>query len=482
MSTPVVSISRETVPGSAGSVRALGALLRWGLILLLALAPLPMAAVYPWAWSLLALASGAVLLTAAARAIAARDPDLGLSQLRLPMALGLVVVLWIGFQQVPDAIHDWYSALWSEAAQGLGAPIRRSISLDRERSLGHLLRLLCYAGVFLSAWSAARSTAGATGLLRAIGFIGVAYAAYGLVVYFAGNRYLLWYPKWAYQYDLTGTFVNRNSFATFLGLCLTAELGLLAQTLLLRVDGRSPWTLMQSSIEAMFYYGAPLILGLVAIVWALLLTHSRGGVFATVAGSAALVAAVMAAPSLREPGRWPIAALAGCGALAMLVLAGSGLLGRVVDSASELGGRTLIYAGTLDAIADHPVLGTGLGSFERVFPPYQPQSETHLIEFAHNDYLQNMLELGIPAAAVFYAMLALLVGSTARGVFRRRRNAIFPCVGLGASVLAMAHSSVDFSMQMPAVSVTYAALLGMAVAQSEGSRKADHPASGMGTE
>jgi hypothetical protein len=52
------------------------------------------------------------------------------------------------------------------------------------------------------------------------------------------------------------------------------------------------------------------------------------------------------------------------------------------------------------------------------------------------------------------------------GVFQRRRDGIYPAIAVAATVLVGVHAVVDFSLQIPAVAVTYAAILGMGVAQS----------------
>ena len=80
--------------------------------------------------------------------------------------------------------------------------------------------------------------------------------------------------------------------------------------------------------------------------------------------------------------------------------------------------------------------------------------------------MESALELGIPAAIA----LILAVGTTAFycliGIRRRRRDVIYPAVGLAATVLVAVHSLVDFSLQIPAVAVTYSLLMGVACAQS----------------
>lgn len=113
-----------------------------------------------------------------------------------------------------------------------------------------------------------------------------------------------------------------------------------------------------------------------------------------------------------------------------------------------------------------PWLGTGLGSFSSVFPAYRTEAMPGRIDLAHDDYLENLLELGIPAAIALFAAVFVLFLGCVRGVRRRRRDAIFACVGVGATVLVAVHASVDFSLQNPAVTTAYCLLLGAAVAQS----------------
>ncbi|HMK68832.1 MAG TPA: O-antigen ligase family protein, partial [Stellaceae bacterium] len=447
-------------------------LLRGVLILVLLLVPLPLASVNATAWSSLALASGLLLLLAFAVELGDPAPREQLAALLLPAIPAAVVALWIVLQQFPAPFPDWNTTIWSWTAHALGTPVETSISLARGRSLGHLLRLLTYAAIFLAAWTVGRRSRGAQTVLATVAIIGAAYALYGLASYFSGNHFVLWFRKTAYTHDLTGSFVNRNSFATFLGLCLVANIGVLARVLSERVDPRTWRTLFHSAVEAAFRQGLWPLLGATLTASALLLTHSRGGMIATLCGVAALVLAVLSAPSLRGPWRWPLAAFAAAGAILMIVLTGSGVLERLGESREDATGRSEIYAGTIAAIKEFPISGTGLGSFEYVFPPFQSQSELQRIEYAHDEYLQTALELGIPAALAFFAALAILAGRCIHGAFRRRRNALFPCVGIGASVLAAAHSLVDFSLEIPAVTAIYAALLGMAVAQSVGTSAA----------
>ena len=52
------------------------------------------------------------------------------------------------------------------------------------------------------------------------------------------------------------------------------------------------------------------------------------------------------------------------------------------------------------------------------------------------------------------------------GVNRRHRDWVYPATGVAASVLVGLHATVDFSLQIPAVAILYAGIMGLACAQS----------------
>lgn len=467
---PIPAVIRE-LSASRAKGATLSVALKAGLILVLALAPLPLGSITWLGSSILALASASVLLFAVIVESIEKTPAAATAPLSVPLLLAAIVVVWAIVQSVPIGVGD--RAFWDVTAQITADPVDPSISVDRAQSINRLLHLLSYGAIFLVAWRVARQPGGAAIVVRAVALIGVAYALYGLIIYFTGNRSILWFAKWAYKGSLTSTFVNRNSFATFAGLCLIANLGLMLQHFIRRIDARSWRTILQSSIETVVWHGGWTAICLVIIGSALLLTHSRGGAIATVLGTAAFVASAVRAPSLKGPWRASFTGLAILGVVMVAAAGGSGLLSRAQSTAIESDARYDTYAGTLAAIRDHFLLGTGLGTFRFVYPPYQPPEDPAYMDMAHDDYLENALELGVPAALAFYAIPLLLVIRCILGVLRRRRDAIYPCIAVGASVLTGFHALVDFSMQIPAVAVTYAALLGVGVSQSVGSSQSD---------
>lgn len=81
--------------------------------------------------------------------------------------------------------------------------------------------------------------------------------------------------------------------------------------------------------------------------------------------------------------------------------------------------RLALWRGGLKMIADRPCLGHGAGQFGTEYPPYRTREELELSTFhrrflaapatTHNDYLQIMIEGGLPAALLFLAAVWLLL-------------------------------------------------------------------------
>jgi O-antigen ligase len=449
----------------------------WSLLAIALWTPLPFGSARPWAAGALAIALGLVVMARGLADLARpEDEPIDSRMLRLPAALFGLVLAWAIIQSLPLVPAAWQHPLWAEVQPLLSLPTTATVGIDGSAARGALVHLLIDAAAFWLGFRVAQRPEGARALLHGVAAIGALYAGWGLFVYGSGNRTVLWFDKWAYPDDLTGTFINRNSFATFAGLALLASLALLIDTLLARVDfQQSGRALLRSFADLLATNAAWLLAAMALTATAVMLTHSRGGALSTVSGVLGLLLMTFLAPSLRGPWRGGFTIAAAAGMIAILVISGATTLGRIADTVWDVEGRREIYELTLEAIGNTPLLGTGLGSFKWIFPTYRTEDLPFTIELAHNDYLENMLELGIPAALLLTGAVALLVFACLRGVFRRRRNAIIPCVGVGASLLVGVHACFDFSLQIPAVSLFYLLLLGAGVAQSAPTRQSGDP-------
>ncbi len=160
-------------------------------------------------------------------------------------------------------------------------------------------------------------------------------------------------------------------------------------------------------------------------------------------------------------------ALAGCAAW----LGGAPMVERLgsllrFPTETSLTVRLQVDRDMLAMVRDHPLWGTGLGTFAAVYPRYKSFEDTLLWDHAHNDLFELLAETGIVGA---FCLLLFLTGlwslwKAARGGAdspeeRYRRGAIAGiftgCVGL------LLHGLVDFQFHIPATALTFAILYGL---------------------
>jgi O-antigen ligase len=124
-------------------------------------------------------------------------------------------------------------------------------------------------------------------------------------------------------------------------------------------------------------------------------------------------------------------------------------------------------------ISDHPWFGTGLGSFTWSFPSYR-SAEISLFGIwnrAHSTPLELTAELGIPLAVLIGFAWILVLTLLARAARHRRRDRVIPLIGLSVAVIGLAHSMVDFSLQVTGYAIVAFAVVGVGLGQSFRSSK-----------
>src|SRR5262249_22031209 len=105
-------------------------------------------------------------------------------------------------------------------------------------------------------------------------------------------------------------------------------------------------------------------------------------------------------------------------------------------------------------------------------PMFRDQSVNTTVKWgqAHNTYLEVFQGLGLLFGSMLVASVGLLVWRCMKGAMTRQENEMIPCVAASAAFLLGVHALVDFSLQIQAVAITFMALLGAGIAQSESSR------------
>ncbi len=447
------------------------------LLLLVLLSPLPLASVIDWAWALLAVFIGGLLaIWAVVTAWRGEPLPVSINRIWLPLILFAAAAIWAGVQMTSSTPPQWHHPIWAEASRILSVEIAESIAIDTHETGSALLRLLSYAGVFWLSLQCCRSRDNARFALYAIAGAQLAYAAYGLAVQFSGEPMILWYKKIYYLEDVTSTFVNRNSYATFAGLGLITVTALLCRRFLrIYSSDHDLRQLLRVAINEFLEREWFLILAWIVIAMALVMSNSRAGAGSTFVGLMAFFIVLTASSRVPKRISRSLAAIFLIIGFLFVIVSGDVLTRRIMGvSLKGEQVRAQMFALSVDAIGDSPVLGTGFGSFEQIFHIYRGDTEAFRVRSkrVHNTYLENAMELGVLAAGALVAAVLYLAGICFMGVRRRQRSVVYPAVGVGATVLVGFHSMVDFSLQIPAVAVTYCFLLGLACAQSWSSQSA----------
>ena len=141
------------------------------------------------------------------------------------------------------------------------------------------------------------------------------------------------------------------------------------------------------------------------------------------------------------------------------------------DISFGLGDRTLnsrlhLWKSTMNIIRDHPVLGSGVGSWQWMHLKYKSSDVPTFTEYTHNDYLNLFSDYGVVG---FVLMLWVFAGffrqatrtSDVRLPSDERSWSVGAVVGVGAILV---HSLLDFSLHIPGNAFVLAVVMGTVAA------------------
>jgi putative inorganic carbon (HCO3(-)) transporter len=502
------TVSDDRTFAAAGRLRALSYALEAALYGVVGGSALAIGAVHPWAYVPLWLGAGAIAILLGLRAAQIRglrrrlglrpfafqvsgrwlvlDPahdepqgwgfDLSRPVLPHPALLwpGVAFLAWgvVQMAPLPAAVVD----LLSPGRGHVSADELRhahAFTIDAAASLRGLAFALSMLVFYIAAGTLAEHPA-ARGRFRAfVAWFGALLAVIALVqIAIAAKRiYGIFMPEDTATFF--GTFVNRNHFAAYMTLCAMASLAILDRAFdryRYHLGGRPSFR------RTMVVLGRPagvrLILAVVPVlltIGTLIATTSRAGIISFV--FAILLAAILVRQH-RE--HLPAGALA---FLLVLPLAWFGLERLHTRFGDLLGnkiGRTAIWRESVASMSGTWLTGAGLNTYRsavsRALPLVMPAGATAWpeevaealparlsigyrtpvdlpgwtwYEEAHNDYIQLAVEMGAIGAAIGLWGLILL-----------RRRLREPWLAAGVAGI-LAHSTVDFSLQIPAVAVLF---------------------------
>lgn len=428
------------------------------LLVLLALVPLPFGAVHAFSWGFFALYTGVALSLymwrMATLEIALSAP---LANMRVSIVLSALYCGYLALQMAP---LGWIAPGLTEfVANGMGIE-SVTISVASNQTALMLMRHLTYGALFLLVVQITQNPARREFFLNALLAIIAVYCMQALVSLQTGDT-VLGVTKRAYMGSATGTFVNRNSFATFLAMGAMIALVQAGRNLVRQAerhphDGPAPGAISNAVLYGVAY------LVLVGVVFA---TNSRMGVFCTLAGSAVVIAIIVGRVARSLTGVIVLLAAVLVSFVIALVLFGEQLFTRIVEVESSTVVRSDLYEQVLQLIALRPWQGFGGGAFEQAFQIVHqlPVSPDLRWDRAHNSYLSLWSEMGLIAGSLPILVFVWIGIRLTRALRQERPEWPIQAVGLAVLVVAGLHSLVDFSLEIQANAMFFVALIAMAL-------------------
>lgn len=454
----------EVIQGTKSTIRAKTASWLW--LAAVALAPLPFGSTEPTTIAFWCIILGGSLMLVPM-------PVFRGGRCALIVMAALVVAAYALVLHEQLAEHPWLAKanpLWRDAGQALGTPLEPSVAVARNQpwfALGRpLLCTLAVACGFLIGADERRSRQ----LMKVIGWSGAVYAAYGIIAHLFDPNHILGIEKKAYLESVTGTFINRNTAAAYFGSCSVVWSLLLWERLRLGMPhGRFFWRALKYRLFVAAPKGIVIRFAMLMLcVVAMFMTASRAGVVLSLLALIVAFCAFFRRDLTRHRSRTIAVAGGGAAALVLMVIMG----GRVSERFDWVGfsdeGRFETYRSTLRMIRDHPWFGTGQGTFAYAFPTYRGPNPSvwGVWGMAHSTLLEIGADMGIPIALVVVAAWSVIFAVLIYGVAVRRRTLVVPIAALSVALLAVLHSLIDFTLQIPGYSIVALSLVGAGLAQS----------------
>jgi tetratricopeptide (TPR) repeat protein len=448
--------------------------MEWLLMALLAFMPFAFGAVEAWSEEVVLLLTAALSVCFCVRLLMGRDRPVLWTWAYVPVLAFLAVAV---LQLVPlpfgllRLISPNTALQKAELLADLhgGDAVRPALEISFYRcATRHDLRLVLAAGaVFVVVLNVWRRPGQILRLLQAVVVIGAGVALLALAQNVAGNDKLYWFVTSPHGTARSGPFVNHSHYAQFMNLSLGAALALALVRVHQVFAGRrvTPAAAAEylGSPEARFLWGlgAMMVVGMATIFASL----SRGGVVSLMMAAAFTALVISSRRSLRGSG-WAMALLA-LGAFICVLYIGFDAVYDRLSTLRELhqaqGGRWQIVKDVAVAWTKFPVVGTGLGTHEVVYPMFDRSTIATLASHAENEYAQAAEETGLAGLAALVALGVLVWRSYARTVRAGRAPIHSAAYGLGFGLIAiLVHSLSDFGQHVPAnafLSVIFCALL-----------------------
>jgi O-antigen ligase len=351
------------------------------------------------------------------------------------------------------------------AEQGQWLPL----SINQKATVQELLRISAYSLIYILTIQLLRTGQALKLTIDTVVFLSLGIALLAILQKFSSPDKIYWFRAVPDNASPFGPWINPNQFSGYIEM-----LSPLALALFLfykpRIRSGASWRerfislFTQPGSNRYFYYG----FGSVLLVLAVFVSLCRGGIISVTLAAMAFI--ILHSTKKLQRARLTLALMVCFAFLAVSWFGWDIVLAEFnhgFDSEGQIrDGRTTLWADSLRIVGDFPLLGTGFGTFEFIYPGYKSLPGDSIFDHAHNDYLELLTDGGVVGflLASWFVCAVLLHGWK---MVRARRDQYAVLVGIGAlsGLFAMLmHSVTDFNMHNGAVGLYFFFICGVLVA------------------
>ncbi len=433
------------------------------IVVLLAFMPLAFGVVHAWSEAIVLLLTALVSVLFVLRSWGG---TFVWSWTYVPILLFLALV---GFQLVPlptdvvRAVSPHTVELRTELLEDLPNSdqvlARMTLSLYPHATWRGLRLVLVLATVFTVILNVFRSPKQIRRLLVSICIIGGVVVLLALAQDVLGNGKIYWLAEIPKGYALSGPFVNHSHYGQFVNLAIGAALGMIllkVHELFYRQDLTPTMVggyLSSSQARPLWLFILFIVLGTASIVASL----SRGGILSMLVASVLTILLLGYQRRMLKGRGWFMAVMV-LGSFVCVVYIGFDAiidrLATLTDMRTAQGGRWEMVQNTWTAWREFLFLGSGLGTYEVVYPLYDTAGTSALATHAENEYMQMAVETGAIGLLMTLLFLGIVFYQYVRCLRHENVSQCMIAYGLGYGLVAVAvHSFTDFGQHLPANAV-----------------------------